>query len=92
VEDRADLTEMDTEAIRALGDLALSSIDSKLAITVMEESAIAGQLALLERTNTYAEVCTPRWIRFRDMHGQTQTAGELPPEDPGAHGFYAIRV
>jgi hypothetical protein len=89
--ERADLTRIDEKGTQALADTALDSIESKLVVTVMEQSAITGQLALLERCSMYAEVCTTQWIRSQDMHGEARTAGELPPENPDDHGFYAVR-
>lgn len=90
--DYADLTEFDHDALPLLDSTVQKAIESKLVVTVMEESAISGQVSLLEHCEAFTEVCTPSWIRFRGMHGNTQTAGEFPPQDPDAHGFYAIRV
>lgn len=87
-----DLTELDADSLRELEEAAATAVQSKLVVTVMNGSSVVGQLALLERCSMIAEVCMASWVRQPDVDGNIQTGGELPPEDPDAHRFTAVRI
>jgi hypothetical protein len=87
-----DLTELDGDSLRELEEAAAAAVQSKLVVTAMNGSSVVGQLALLERCSMIAEVCMASWVRQPDVDGNLQTGGELPPEDPDAHRFTAVRI
>jgi hypothetical protein len=90
--DRADLTELPEDVLEEHGAAALGSVRSKLVVTAMSGSSLTGQLALLDRCSMDAEVCMVSWMRETDSEDNTKVAGELPPDDPEAHRFYAVRI
>lgn len=90
--DRADLTELPEDVLTEVESAALRAVRSKLVITAMSGSSLTGQLALLDRCSMDAEVCVVCWMRETDSEGNTKVAGELPPDDPEAHRFYALRI
>jgi hypothetical protein len=89
--DWADLGELPEDVVEELESAALTGVRSKLAIALLSGSSLAGQIALLERCGMDAEVCTVSWMRQTSSEGDTEVAGKLPPDDPEAHRFYAIR-
>lgn len=87
-----DLTEVDGDLLEEIENAAAAAVEPKLVVTVMNGSSVTGQLALLGRCSMVAEVCMASWIRQLDVDGKLQTAGDLPPEDPDAHLFTAVRL
>lgn len=87
-----DLPELDGDLFLEIEDAAATAVKSKLVVTVMNGSSLVGQLGLLERCSMIAEVCSASWVRQPDADGNLQTGGELPPEDPDAHRFTALRI
>ena len=87
-----DLDAIADEALEVIETAAQQSVSSKLVVSVLNGSSIAGQLALLDRCSMDVEVCTPSWTRETNDGGTMHTTGALPPEDPGAHRFTAVRT
>lgn len=89
--DWADLGKLPEDLLEELDSAALTGVRSKLVIALMSGSSLTGQIALLERCEMDAEVCTVSWMRQTNSEGNAEVAGELPPDDPEAHRFYGVR-
>ena len=93
----AELDGLSGDVLDELEAAAREAVHSKLVVAVTDGSSVTGQLALLDRCSMEAEVCTASWIRVKRWSQEAgddvlQTAGTLPPEDPEAHRFYALRI
>ena len=91
-DDWADLTEVAEDALVQVQAVAARNVRSKLVVTAMAGSSIAGQLAILDACSMDPEVCMVSWHRHTDDEGKVHVGGHLPPDNPEDHRFTAVRI